>query len=362
MCDIEKSIPSNQVSRSARDPYFQEQLMKSMLQWIDSFNKERSSLDVASDYCDNVKDERRVNTLQGTTAHVKNVNESRQVINVPMQLNESVVRVSTEPSTTRDIWIRLKQHKWSILAFVCGVVLALVIVVPVMVSIFSSTETDDRAEYLFFLKFDRQSTHSLVFMSDDNTVLGNSFTKETPNLVNHPEQFNTYKGTLGIRCLTSMSKMYFEIKFLFKILQSLNYDSTDLVLEVGVASRKQIDSNHYVGKHGWSFFINNCNTSICLIAKHGTSNTREEVKMIDTTNSVGRVDTGILGFFINMERNEFSVIDKDSLKILFTFTKVVSADQLCLAFGVYNPKTFETKLEIMYAYDFKNIPIINVIA
>ncbi|CAG2209173.1 unnamed protein product [Mytilus edulis] len=307
--------------------------MKSMLQWVDSFNKERSSLDVASDYCDNVKDERRVNTLQGTTAHVKNVNESRQVINVPMQLNESVVRVSTEPSTTRDIWIRLKQHKWSILAFVCGVVLALIIVVPVMVSIFSSTETDDRAEYSFFLKFDRKSTHSLVFMSDDNTVLGNSFTKETPNLVNHPEQFNTYKGTLGDRCLTSMSKMYFEIKFLFKILQSLNYDSTDLVLEVGVAS-----------------------------PKHGTSNTREEVKMIDTTNSVGRVDTGRLGFFVNMDRNEFSVIDKDSLKILFTFTKVVSADQLCLTFGVYNPKTFETKLEIMYAYDFKNLPIINVIA
>ncbi|VDI17520.1 Hypothetical predicted protein [Mytilus galloprovincialis] len=232
-------------------------------------------MDVASDYCDIVKDQRQVNTLHGSNVQFINVNESRQGANVPMQMSESVVRMNTEPRTSRDVWIRLRQYKWTILAFVCGVILTLVVIVPVMVSTSSSTEN---------------------------------------------------------------------------------------VLEVGVASRKEIDSKHYVGNHGWSFFINNCNTSICLIAKHGTTNTREEVKMIDTTNSVGRVDTGILGFFVNTERNDYSVIDKDSSNILYTFTKVVSADQLCLAFGVYNPKTFETKLEIMYAYDFKNLPIINVIA
>ncbi|CAG2222675.1 unnamed protein product [Mytilus edulis] len=183
---------------------------------------ERVSIDVASDYCDIVTDERLVNTLQGPTAQEKNVNEPRQGAYVPIQLNESVVRVSTEPRTTRDIWIRLKQHKWSILAFVCGVILTLVIVVPVMVSKSPSTENDDHAGYLFALKFDRQSTHSLMFMSDDNTVLGNTFTKETPNPVNHPEQFNYYKGTIGDRCLTSTSKMYFEIKFSYDILKTLN--------------------------------------------------------------------------------------------------------------------------------------------
>ncbi|XP_071153195.1 uncharacterized protein [Mytilus edulis] len=319
-------------------------------------------MDVASDYCGNVKDQRQFNNLQGSAAHVESVNESRQVINVPMQLTESVVIVSTVSRATRDIRIRLKQHKWSILAFVCGVVLALVIVVPVMVSKFSSTATDDKARYLFSLRFDRKSTHSLMFLSNDNTVLGNSFTKETPIPVNHPEQFNTYKGTIGDRCLTSISKMYFEIIFSYKILKSINHDSTSLVLEVGVASREEIDSNHYVGNQGLSFYINNCNTSICFIAKHGTTKTREQLKIISSSNTVGTVTTGRLGFFVNMERNEFSVIDKDSSKILYTLTKVVSADQLCLAFGVYNPKTFETKLEIMYAYDFENIPIINLIA
>ncbi|VDI17519.1 Hypothetical predicted protein [Mytilus galloprovincialis] len=207
---------------------------------------------------------------------------------------------------------------------------------------------DDKAGYLFSLKFDRDSTHSALFLSDDNTVLSNAFTKETQNPVNHLEQFNTYQGTIGDRCLTSTSKIYFEIKFSYEILKSLT--SNDLVFEVAVASREKIDTHFFVGKHGWSFLIQDCNTSICLIAQNNVyTYTREEIKTISSSNIAGTVAVGRLGFFINMNRNEFSVIDKDSSKILFTLKKVVSADQLCLAFGVYNPSTLETKLEIMYS-------------
>ncbi|CAC5392045.1 unnamed protein product [Mytilus coruscus] len=277
-----------------------------------------------------------------------------------MQLNESVVRWNTEPKATRNIWIRMKQHRWSILAFICGVILTLVLVVPGMVAKSSFPEKNDQAGYIFSLRFDRKSTHSLLFLSDDNTVLANSFTKETPNPVKHPEQFNNYVGTIGDRYFTSTSKLYFEIKFSYEILKYLN--STDLVFEVGVASREKIDSHHYVGTHGWSFFIHNCTTNICLRAQHGTTNTYEEVKIISSSSTVGTVTTGRLGFFVNMNRNEFSVIDKDSSKILYTLKKVVSADQLCLAFGVYNHRYLETKLEIMYSYDFTNLPIINVVA
>ncbi|CAC5392051.1 unnamed protein product [Mytilus coruscus] len=317
-------------------------------------------MDLVSDDYDSVEDQRQVNTLQGTTAEVKNVNESRQVTNVPMQLNTSVIRENTEPRATRDIWIRLKQHKSSILAFICGVILTLVIVVPVMVSKSSSTEKDDQVGYIFSLKFDRKSTHSLVFLSDDNTVMGNSFSKETPNPVNHPEQFNTYRGTIGDRCLTSTSKIYFEIMFSYEILQSLN--STLLVVEVGVASREKIDTAYYVGNHGWSFAIQNCNTEVCLVANHATTNTYKKLKTLSSSNTAGTVARGRLGFFVNMNRNEFSVIDKDSSKILYTLTKVVSADQLCLVFGVYNPYYLESEMKIMYSYDFTILPIINVIA
>ncbi|CAG2209174.1 unnamed protein product [Mytilus edulis] len=246
-------------------------------------------MDVASDYCDNVKNERQVNTLQGTTAQVKNVHEPCQIA---MQLNEGVGRVTTEPRTTRNVWIRLKQHKWSILACFLGVILTLGIVVPVMVSKSSPTKKGGQDGYLFSLKFDRKSTHSSLFMSDDNTVLGNAFTKETPNPVNHPEQFNNYKGTIGDRCFTSTTKMYFEIEFSFKILKSLN--STNLVVEVGVVSREKVDDDQYVGTQGWSFNIINCNTDICLSVTHFMTDTRNDIKIISSSNTAGTTATGRL--------------------------------------------------------------------
>ncbi|CAG2216558.1 unnamed protein product [Mytilus edulis] len=264
--------------------------------------------------------------------------------------------------STRDIFIRTKQHKWPILAFICGVVLTLVIVVPLIVSTSSSSEKDDKTDYACSLRFDRKSTHSLLFLSDDNTVMANSFSEETPNAVIHPEQLNTYKGTIGDKWLTNTSKIYFEINFSYEFVSSLRNNSRTLVIEVGVTSRKEIDNSFYAGDIGWSFLILNCFYYICLTAKNMMSNTREQLKVMSLGNTGGTAATGRLGFFINMNRGEFSVIDKDTLKILYTFKKVVSVDQLRLAFGIYNPALVEAKLEIMYSYDFTSLSIINVIA
>ncbi|CAG2209997.1 unnamed protein product [Mytilus edulis] len=187
------------------------------------------------------------------------------------------------------------------LAFICGVFLTLTIVVPLMVSRSPSSQKDDKTDYACSLRFDRKSTHSLLFLSDDNTVMANSFSEETPNAVIHPEQLNTYKGTIGDKWLT--------------------------------------------------------NTTMSMM-----SNIREQIKVMSLVNTAGTAATGRLGFFINMNRREFSIIDKDTLKILYTLKKVESADQLCLAFAIYNPELVEAKLEIMYSYDFTSLPIINVIA
>ncbi|CAG2209178.1 ANG2 [Mytilus edulis] len=170
--------------------------------------------------------------------------------------------LSISQMDSHDILIRIKQHKWSILAFICGVILTIAIVVPVMLS----KSSDDKTNYAFSLSFDRKSTHSLVFLSDDNTVMDNAFSKETPIAVNHPQQFNTYKGAIGNKCLTSTSKIYFEIKFSYDILSSFKDNSTGLVVDVGVISRKKIDTYYYAGNFGWSFTIHNCLSYICLTA------------------------------------------------------------------------------------------------
>ncbi|CAG2189079.1 unnamed protein product [Mytilus edulis] len=185
-----------------------------------------------------------------------------------------------------------------------------------------SKSSDDKTNYAFSLSFDRKSTHSLVFLSDDNTVMSNAFSKETPVADN----------------------------------------STGLVVDVGVISRKKIDTYYYAGNFGWSFTIHNCLSYICLTAQHLISKTNKPIKIMSLTNTGGTTVTGRLGFFVNMNRNEFSVIDKDTSKILYTLTRVVSTDQLCLAFGVYNAKLVAAKLEILYSYDFTTLPITYVIA
>ncbi|VDH94852.1 Hypothetical predicted protein [Mytilus galloprovincialis] len=235
--------------------------------------------------------------------------------------------------STRDIFIRTKQHTWPILTFICGVVLTLTIAVPLIVSKYTSSKKDEKTDYACSLRFDRKSTHSLLFLSDDNTVMANSFSEETPNVVNHPEQFNTYKGTIGDKCLTNTSKIYFEINFSYEILSSFyNSSSRLLVVEVGVTSRKEIDNQFYAGNIGLSFLIHNCFSHICLSAMSMT-NTWEHIKVIGLGNTAGTAATGRLGFFINMNQREFSVIDKDTMEILYTLKKVESADQLCLAFA-----------------------------
>ncbi|XP_071154991.1 uncharacterized protein [Mytilus edulis] len=269
------------------------------------FNNYRSSMDVASDDYDNIIDERQDNTLQSSIELVKNVNTCSQDTHVQIQMNTSAVRATNEHVTASDTLIGLKQHKWSLLAFICGVILTLGIVVPVMMSKSSSTEKDAKTDYAFLLRFDRKSTHSTVFLSDDDTVLSNFFSKETPNAVNHPEQFNTYKGTIGDRCLTSTSKIYFEIMFSFEIISSFKNNSTNLVVEVGVISSTEIDKYFYAGTNGWSFSIHNCLSYICLTAQHSITRTDEPIKIISSSNTAGTVVTGRLGFFVNMNRNEF---------------------------------------------------------
>lgn len=134
------------------------------------------------------------------------------------------------------------------------------------------------------------------------------------------------------------------MKFSYTILKYINNDLNLIVFEEGVVSREKIDSHHYLGQHGWSFNIYNCNTSICLGAIYDITNTNVEVKVISSSSTAGSVTTRRLGFFVNMNRKKFSVIDNDTPKILTTFTTVVSADQLCLAFGVNNPLFLFTRI------------------
>lgn len=217
--------------------------------------------------------------------------------------------------------------------------------------------------YNFTLKFDRKLTHSSVYLSPDNTILSNVYTIETPDAVHHSEQLQSYRGTLGDRCFTSTDKVYFEIKYTF-IIHSDMPDEQALVAEVGLVSKNNADDFYYVaGSDGWSFHIHNCFSSyLCIKAQHKKQRVFETIKIVSLSNTSITSVAGSLGFFVNMKRQEFSIIDKETMQILHTFKGVSSPEDICPAFAVYNPRVFEVMLEISYAYDFKTLPVFNVVA
>lgn len=195
-------------------------------------------------------------------------------------------------------------------------------------------------------------------------ILSNVYTRETPDAVNHPEQLQTYLGALGNRCFISTDKIYFEIKYTFNILSTMqDNDTRTLIAEVGLVSRNKVDNYFYVGgSDGWSFSIHNCLRSICLSAEHQKQNFDKPIKIISNSKTARTHVSGRLGFFVNMNRKEFSVIDKETMKILHTFQRVNSHEEICPAFAVYNPRVVEVKVVMTYSYDFQKIPLFNVIA
>ncbi|CAG2209168.1 unnamed protein product [Mytilus edulis] len=303
----------------------------------------------------------QVGTFNGTSSPDRYVDGNQQGTQVAIQINTSEVGENRDHVTARDTLIRLKQHKWSILAFVCGVILTLVIVLPVM--LLTSSSPEKGSLYNFTLKFDRKSTHSSVYLSPDNTILSNVYTIGTPDAVNHSEQLLSYMGTIGDRCFTSTDKIYFEIKYTF-IIHSDMPDKQALVAEVGLVSKNNADNYFYVaGSDGWSFNIHNCFSSVlCITAQHNKQRIMETIKIVSRSNTANTSVAGSLGFFVNMKRQEFSIIDKDTMQILHTFEGVSSPEDICPAFAVYNPKVVKVMLKISYAYDFKDLPVFNVVA
>ncbi|CAC5392046.1 unnamed protein product [Mytilus coruscus] len=328
------------------------------------FNNEGDYADTSSDDYESLRVQiEQVSTINGTNSSVGYVDGNRQGPHAPIQRKTSAVIENTEPVIARDILIRFQKHKWFILAFICGVVLTLAIVVPGLSYEDELHHHLHCSPYNFTLKFNRTSTHSSVYLSTDNTILSNFYTTETSDAVNHPEQLQSYRGALGNRCFTSTDKIYFEIKYTFNILYNMPVDKPGLVAEVGLVSRNEADNYYYVGgSDGWSFSIHNCRSSICISAQYKKQLINEEIKIVSHDNTARTHVTGRLGFFVSMKRQEFSIIDKETMKILHTFQGVSSTEDICPAFAVYNPNIVEVILEISYSYDFKNLPVFNVIA
>lgn len=223
------------------------------------------------------------------------------------------------------------------------------------------------------LKFDRKSTFTSLFLSTDNTIVSNLKSKATPNEVR--EHDVSYHGILGDRSFKATDKIYFEIKYTF--LKPFAYpfedDSNSLVARVGLVNQNRSFDYLYDTfdlfefddssiRHGWYIFLHTCNSSVCMSLYDYGVRSDKLINLFSYSNPTRTRITGRLGFFVNMERKEFSVIDKDTLQILHTFLDVSSPEDIFPIFTVDYQILINVQIEIFYSYDFHKLPVFNIIA
>jgi len=195
------------------------------------------------------------------------------------------------------------------------------------------------------LEFDPHTINPILYLSNDNNILGNRKTDITPKqIIGEPNQLRKYYGLIGNTCFKDKTKVYYEVKIKYKIHTALS--STNLILEIGLAQRDQIDINDFLGsvEKGWSFVLARCGTSnnVCIRAKHEG---KLQINKFYGKNKLGLTVSDKFGILIDRERNTFSLMSNKT--VIYTYQNVESDFDLCPVFGVHNKKKLDVRLQII---------------
>ncbi|CAC5400715.1 unnamed protein product [Mytilus coruscus] len=123
------------------------------------------------------------------------------------------------------------------------------------------------------MHFDPATLNSQHFLSNDNRILSNRYSSQTAKRSSGGDKsLKTYSGVIANRCFGVKKKVWFKVAYAYTIERLLSF--TNLILEVGLADRNEIDNDFFVGNvqtKGWSFALARCgedNDNVCLRSKH----------------------------------------------------------------------------------------------
>ncbi|XP_063444340.1 uncharacterized protein LOC134724913 [Mytilus trossulus] len=204
---------------------------------------------------------------------------------------------------------------------------------------------------LLDMTFDPSTLNANRYLSRDNTILSSQRSSQTPKGSPGSGALQRYSGVIADQCFGNGRKIYYRVSYNYTLKTVLS--ATNLILEVGLSQRDEIDRSDFVGnvqQKGWSFALARCGSSnkICLRAKHlRTLKTND----VFSGNSVGLQSNGIFELLIDRQNNKFSLKISNSQQTVISFENVYSNKELCPVFGVHNIPKVNVLLGILESRD-----------
>ncbi|XP_052069429.1 uncharacterized protein LOC127708561 isoform X4 [Mytilus californianus] len=207
------------------------------------------------------------------------------------------------------------------------------------------------------MHFDPATLNSECFLSIDNRILSNRHhSSQTPKRSSEGDKsLKKYSGVIANRCFGVKKKVWFKVAYTYTIERLLSF--TNLILEVGLADRNEIDNHYFVGNvqtKGWSFALARCgedNDDVCLRSKH-----RENLldNIFFSRNIIGLHKNGTFDLVLDRQNNTFQLQDLSATHSNISFENVVSVNELCPVFGVYGSNMLDVQIQILDSKDLTN--------
>ncbi|CAC5400710.1 unnamed protein product [Mytilus coruscus] len=209
---------------------------------------------------------------------------------------------------------------------------------------------------LLDMRFDPSTLNANRYLSRDNSILSSQRSNQTAKGSPGSGSLQKYSGVIADQCFGNRRKIYYRVFYSYTLKTVLSY--TNLILEVGLSQRDEIDQSDFVGnvqKKGWSFALARCGSSnnICLRAKHLRT---LKINDLFSGNSVGLQKNGTFELLLDRQNKKFSLRISNTQKPVISFEKVASSKELCPVFGVHNIQKVNVQLKILESRDVTQEP------
>ncbi|KAL3846934.1 hypothetical protein ACJMK2_017875 [Sinanodonta woodiana] len=199
---------------------------------------------------------------------------------------------------------------------------------------------------------DREKIQDQLRTQDEKAIIAFAEKKEKTFW---SKKLKKYTGCIGSKSFKAPGKFYWEVHVHYRIHVTLLRNA--LLFEIGIGRLESAHTSFYVGSQtfAWSFSGERCgdHKQVCQKFRHRRVMFNHQPITQDTA---GSHHTAIYGFLLDMDKREWTVIDRHSGKILHVFTNIDTTEPLWPIFGTYNPYSVHVELTLRSGREITSLP------